>query len=288
MNLLHLLKNGDINGYTKALIRNYAIKMNKNHGQNFVVDKNLLNYLISIADLTTEDIVVEVGGGIGTVTFDLLKNCKKVYLYEIDPILSSIIVKVFNKYQDNLEVISGDFLTEAIPKHHKLVSNLPYNISSPFMKKITKMEYRPNIISVTFQKEFADHLCAKPGDSEYSRISVHSSFFYKLEIIETFSPSSFYPTPKVHSSLVRGCKLNPPDSVKEKDFSEFLTNLFCRKHKKVRNNLRVYSKALAREQRKDLMREIDKLEFKANQPVNLTPNEILSLFLEFKSILKNF
>ncbi|MHA2305436.1 MAG: 16S rRNA (adenine(1518)-N(6)/adenine(1519)-N(6))-dimethyltransferase RsmA [Candidatus Hodarchaeales archaeon] len=262
--------------------------MNKNHGQNFVVDKNLLNYLISIADLTTEDIVVEVGGGIGTVTFDLLKNCKKVYLYEIDPILSSIIVKVFNKYQDNLEVISGDFLTETIPKHHKLVSNLPYNISSPFMKKITEMEYRPNIISVTFQKEFADHLCAKPGDSEYSRISVHSSFFYKLEIIKTFSPSSFYPTPKVHSSLVRGCKLNPPDSVKEKDFSEFLTNLFCRKHKKVRNNLRVYSKALAREQRKDLMREIDKLEFKANQPVNLTPNEILSLFLEFKSILKNF
>lgn len=288
MNLLYLLENGDIDGYTKALTRKFAIKVNKDHGQNFVVNKSLLNNLISAADLKSGDIVVEVGGGIGTVTFDLLKRCRKVFLYEIDPILSSIIVKVFNEYLKDLEVISGDFLTEEIPKHQKLVSNLPFNISSPFIKKITEMEYRPKIISVTFQKEFADHLCAKPGDSGYSRISVHSSFFYKFDIIETFSPDSFFPPPKVHSCLVRGIKLEPPDSVKEKDFTVFLTNLFCRKHKKVRNNLRVYSKTLAREQRKDFMREVDELEYKADQPINLTPNEILCLFQEFRSLLENF
>ncbi len=274
--------------YTKALIRRFAIKVKKDHGQNFVVNKNLVNKLISVADLKSADIVVEVGGGIGTVTFDLLKNCKKVFLYEIDPILSSIIVKVFNEYLEDLEIISGDFLVKDIPKHQKLVSNLPYNISSPFLKKITEIEYPPEIISITFQKEFADHLCAKPGDSGYSRISVHSSFFYKFDIIETFSPDSFFPPPKVQSCLVRGIKLEPPDSVKEKDFTEFLTNLFCRKHKKVRNNLRVYSKTLAREQRKDFMREVDGLEYKADQPINLTPREILYLFQEFRSLLENF
>jgi ribosomal RNA small subunit methyltransferase A len=288
VNFLHYLEKGEIKAYTNALIENFAITTYKTQGQNFVIKKKVINDLLSAINLNDNDIIVEVGGGIGTLTFYLLKYCKHIFLYEINPILSSIILKVFNKFQDKLEVISGDFLEQNIPNHHKLVSNLPYNISSPFIKKIIEMRNQPDTLAVTFQKEFADHLCAKPGDSGYSRISVYSSFFYKFDIVSTFPPRYFFPSPKVHSSLVRGTRLTPPEIVKDKEFFIFLTNLFCRKHKKVRNNLQVYSKNFTRELRKDYLKEVDKLEFHSNQPKNLSPSEILNLFQEFQLLLRNF
>ncbi|MFX0086355.1 MAG: 16S rRNA (adenine(1518)-N(6)/adenine(1519)-N(6))-dimethyltransferase RsmA [Candidatus Hodarchaeota archaeon] len=288
MNFLHYLEKGEVKAYTNALIENFAININKTQGQNFVINKEVINGILSSINLNHNDIIVEVGGGIGTLTFYLLKYCKQIFLYEIDPLLSSIILKVFNKFQDKLEVISGDFLEQKIPNHQKLISNLPYHISSPFIRKIIEMKNRPDILAVTFQKEFADHLCAQPGESEYSRISVYSSFFYKFDIVSNFPPHYFFPTPKIHSSLVRGTRLTPPDIVKDKEFFTFLTNLFCRKHKKVRNNLQVYSRNLTRELRRDYLKEVDRLEFHSYQPINLSPHEILNLFQDFQSLMKNF
>jgi len=288
LEFLRYLEKEELKKYTNALIENYAIITHKSQGQNFVINKSLIDDLISTVNLEEEDIVVEVGGGIGTVTYYLLQKCKRIFLYEMDPILSSVILKVFNDYKTKLDVNSGDFLLQDIPNHKKLVSNLPYNISSPFIKKITEMKHRPEILAVTFQKEFADHLCAEPGDSAYSRLSVHSSFFYKFTIIKTFSSHYFFPSPKVQSSIVRGTRLTPPEIVNDPDFPTFLINLFCRKHKKVRNNLQIYSKQYERNLRKNFMNEVDNLEFYSNQPKNLSPNEILRLFQEFKSLMKSF
>lgn len=248
----------------------------------------MIDTLLIEARLDEKDTIVEVGSGIGTLTYFLLQSCQKVLSYELDPILSTIVRKEFFDYGDKLKVISGDFLKLEIPPHQKLISNLPYGISSPFIKKITEIEFRPEIVAVTLQREFANHLCAKPGDPDYSRISVFSSFFYDFEMIKTFPPRFFIPKPHVQSNLVRGIRLEPPKLIRGKAFFLFLTHLFCRKHKKVRNNLQVYVKEYPRDLRKLFRFELDKLEYRAHQPINLSPSEILDLFQQFNEIIISF
>lgn len=284
MNFLNLLSNGNLEKYTKSLIQKYAISPKKAWGQNFIIEKSVIDTLLSEVELNEEDTIIEVGGGIGTLTYFILQNCRKVFLYEIDPILSTIMKKEFINYEEKLEVISGDFLKLEIPYHQKLISNLPYSISSPFIRKISQSLHRPEIIGITLQSEFANHLCAKPGDPDYSRISVFSSFFYEFEIVRTFPPHFFIPRPNVYSSLIRGIKLKPPEITKDENFFIFLTHLFCRKHRKVRNNLRVYARHYPREIRTAFMTEINNLEFSTNQPINLTSSEILELYQQFRDL----
>ena len=286
--MIKLLSEGNLKLYTKTIIRNYAISPRKSWGQNFVVDKDIIDLLISEASFDQNDTVIEIGGGIGTLTYFLLQNCDNVISYEIDPLLSDIVLKEFQEYKSKLTVITGDFLELKIPPHQKIVSNIPYNISSPFIKKITEIHHSPDIITITLQKEFADHLCAKPGETDYSRISVYSSYFYKFNTIKTFSSNSFYPRPKVSSNLVRGDRLNPPDCVNEERFSNFVTNIFCRKHKKAKNNLKIYTKHLPRSLQKTVIKEISKLEFASIQPINLSPHQILDFYIKFFELLTDF
>jgi ribosomal RNA small subunit methyltransferase A len=288
LNFLHLLSRGNLKEYTRAIIQNYAIAPRKALGQNFVIDKSVIDAILLEADLNPKDTIVEVGGGIGTLTFFLLQECQKVISFEIDPILSTVIKKEFIDYNERLTVISGDFLKFETPPHQKLVSNLPYGISSPFIKKISRVSNCPETITVTLQNEFANHLCANPGEPNYSRISVYSSFFYKFDKILTFPSSFFFPKPKVNSSLVHGRRKEPPNEIRNNDFFIFLTNLFCRKHKKVRNNLKVYGRFQPHNIRRAFIKELDKLDFSSHQPIGLSPSQILDLFLQFKEIQKNF
>lgn len=271
------------------MLRKYAISPRKKWAQNFVVRKKVVDALLSGAKLDSKDKVIEVGGGLGTVTFFLLNKCTKVISYEIDPLLATIMVKNFIKYEKKLSVISDDFLTQKIPDHPKLIANLPYNISSPFIKKIINLEVPPETIAVTVQNEFARHLCARSGDADYSRISVFPSFFYHFELRETFPSNYFYPKPKVKSSLVIGRRTeNIPQPVKEKEFFTFITNLFCRKHRKVKNNLQVYKKIVDDSQRKRFKNELQQLEYSSHQPRHLSPQQILSLYIQFKELIRGF
>ena len=280
-----MLDNGDLKNYTRSILSEYAVQPRKKYGQNYVIRKALVDKILSIAQISSTDIIVEVGVGIGALTYFLLSNAKFVYSYEIDPLLASILKKEFFQFKDRLEIITGDFLEKEILPHHKLVSNLPYAISSPFIWKLTNMDVPPKLIVVTMQKEFADHLCAKPGSSNYSRLSVFSSYFFKFEKIMNFPPKFFLPQPRVTSCLVRGIKVEPPSIVKEKQFFHFLTSLFCRKHKKVRNNLMIYQKKIPQDQRKKFRSKLDKLPLTSHQPIKLSPNEILSLYSSFNQMI---
>ncbi|MHA1941653.1 MAG: 16S rRNA (adenine(1518)-N(6)/adenine(1519)-N(6))-dimethyltransferase RsmA [Candidatus Hodarchaeales archaeon] len=282
-----LLQNGNLKEYTRSIVREYALRPKKNYGQNFVTEKKLIDQIISLANIQDKDIIVEVGGGIGTLTYYLLNHSNQVITYEIDPLLASVLKKEFYIFENKLEVISGDFLTKDIVPHTKIVSNLPYAISSPFIWKITNLEIPPEVVVVTLQKEFANHLCAEPGTSDYSRLSVFASYFIKFEKKFDIPSDFFTPKPKVESSIVRGISIKPPDFVKEKDFFHFLTALFCRKHRRVRNNLHIYQKKLPKVQRKNFRDSLDRLEFASAQPVNLSPTQILSLYIEFQDILQH-
>ena len=281
-----MLDSGDLKGYTQSILSEYAVEPKKRYGQNYVINKALIDKLLSTAQIDPNDIIVEVGGGVGTLTYFLVKKAKSVHSYEIDPLLSSILKKEFFPFSNQLEIITGDFLKKEIVPHHKLVSNLPYAISSPFIWKLSNMDVPPELIVVTMQKEFADHLYANPGTSNYSRLSVFSSFFFKFEKIVEISPHFFLPRPRVTSCLVRGIKIDPPNIVKEKQFFLFLTSLFCRKHKKSRNNLLVYQKRIPPLQRRNFRAKLDGLPLSSQQPINLTPDQILSLYSDFDQMIR--
>ena len=281
-----MLDSGDLKSYTRSILSEYAVEPKKQYGQNYVIKKALINKILLAAQIDPNDIIVEVGGGIGTLTYYLVKNAKFVHSYEIDPLLTSILKKEFFTFSNQLEIIFGDFLKKKIVPHHKLVSNLPYAISSPFIWKLSNMDVPPELVVVTMQKEFAEHLCANPGSTNYSRLSVFSSYFFKFEKIEEFPPHFFFPRPRVTSCLVRGIKIDPPSIVKEKQFFLFLTSLFCRKHKKSRNNLLIYQKKISSSQRRNFRAKLDDIPLSSQQPINLTPDQILSLYSDFDRMIR--
>lgn len=269
------------------MVREYALSPKKKLGQHFVTKKKLIDNIVSLANIQERDIIVEVGAGIGTLTYYLLSKSNKVFAYEIDPLLASVLKKEFYQFENQLEIISGDFLTKDIPQHNKIVSNLPYSISSPFIWKISNLVNLPEVLVITVQKEFANHLCAEPATSDYSRLSVYASYFFNFEKKIDIPSSYFTPKPKVDSSIVKGYSIKPPERVKEKAFIKYLTALFCRKHRKVRNNLIVYQKMLPKSHRKNFRDLLDRFEFASSQPVNLSPDQIFSLYIEFQELIRH-
>ena len=285
LSLLKYLEEGDLKTYTREIILEYAIVPKKGFSQNFVVKKALIDEILKIAQISDDESVVEVGGGIGTLTYFLLSKAKEVFSYEIDPLLSSILRKEFFRFEDKLKVILGDFLEEEISPTKKIISNLPYSISSPFVSKIANLAIPPELVVVTVQEEFANHLCAETGSSNYSRLSVYSSYFFKFEKIKRIPPETFFPKPKVSSFIVKGTPLQSPDTVKDKNFFPFLTALFSRKHKKARNNFGIYKKKLIKQDRSKFQKLLDSIDNSSIQPINLTPDAILNFFIDFQQLV---
>ena len=286
LDLLKYLAEGDLKKYTREIVLEYAITPKKGLSQNFVVKKALIDNILAISEINKDDTIVEVGGGIGTLTYFLLANAGKVLSYEIDPLLSSILKKEFYNFGDKLKVISGDFLKENVIPTQKIISNLPYNISSPFISKISNFEIPPSLVVVTVQEEFANHLCAKTGSSNYSRLSVFSSYFFKFEKIKIIPPEYFYPRPKVSSCIVKGTPVQSPAIVRERGFFPFLTALFTRKHRKSRNNFGIYQKKLVKQDRSKFQKSLDTIDCVSKQPINLTPEEILNFYIDFRYMIK--
>ena len=286
LDLLKFLEEGDLKKYTREIIIEYAISPKKKFSQNFVVKKALIDEILKISEIKADDIIIEVGGGIGTLTYFLLTKAREVVSYEIDPLLSSILKKEFYKFKDKLTVISGDFLKEEVVPTKKIISNLPYSISSPFISKITNFEIPPSMVVVTVQEEFANHLCAKTGSSNYSRLSVYSSYFFKFEKIKKIPPEYFYPKPKVSSYIVKGISVRSPEIVKEQGFFPFLTALFSRKHRKSRNNFGIYQKKLMRPDRSRCQNLLDTIDNSSIQPINITSDAILDFYIEFRQLIE--
>jgi 16S rRNA (adenine1518-N6/adenine1519-N6)-dimethyltransferase len=268
------------------MITDYAITPYKAYGQNFVIKKELIDEMLASAQIEDDETILEIGGGIGTLTYSLLQKAKDVITYEIDPILASVLKKEFFSYNTRLKVISSDFLKEDKIPRGKIVSNLPYSISSPVMWKISRLPNPPKLIVLTLQEEFANHLCAKVGSKDYSRLSVYSSYFYEIEKVLIISSDYFYPQPQVSSCLVKGVSIDSPDIIKEKPFFIFLTALFCRKNKKARNNLMVFQKKLERRNRIQYRNQLDSLEFSQKKSIHLSPDEILAFYLDYSQMIK--
>jgi 16S rRNA (adenine1518-N6/adenine1519-N6)-dimethyltransferase len=270
---------------TLKILNREGIKLDKRKGQNYLVDKNVLSSIIQSADLSTKDIVLEVGAGIGNLTIPLAKNAGKVIAVEQDRTIASILVKRLKELQiANVEVIIGDATKIKFPKFNKVVANLPYKISSPITFKILKYDFEFAILM--YQLEFAERMIAKPGDSNYSRLSVMINFYTYIEMLFKVSNNVFLPKPKVSSAVV---KLTPKNEV---DVDEFLSNvtraLFQHKRKKVRNALMDSFHeigVLDKYERRDLLSKLNQ-EFLNQRVINMEPKNIRKLSKEVERTIK--
>lgn len=218
---------------TRELLKRYRFYPKKRLGQHFVTDRALLERMTSYASLSPEDVVLEVGAGLGFLTRLLAERCGQVIAVEIDGGLMGILRDELRD-MGNVKLVHGDVLDTSLPRFNKVVSTPPYSISSPLLFWLLERPF--NCAVLTFQEEFANRLAARVGSRDYSRLTVATYYKADAELLDFVPKSSFHPPPDVHSVVVRLKPRAPPFKVKdEKTFFELVKVMFTQRNKKVRN-----------------------------------------------------
>lgn len=201
-------------------------------GQNFLQDSRIAERIVKYAEISKNDIVLEIGPGYGIITNEIVKRAKHVIAVEKDTKLFNKLVKIF----PNIEIIKGDILKMNIPYFDILVSNLPFEISSPILEKLSKKEWKTAVLVV--QKEFGERFFSSPGKKKYSRLTIFMNYYFNCEKMEVIPRWKFCPKPKVDAMIVRLKKRIPPFDVDER-FWSLVNLLFRHKRKIVRSALKV-------------------------------------------------
>lgn len=186
----------------------------KKFGQNFITDKNLLDAIVNDAEITSEDEVLEIGTGAGTLTKAIAEKSKKIVTLEIDNSLRDFLKNQFDSI-NNIELYFADFMkvdasevNSKFTKPFKVVANLPYYITTPIIFKLVEEKYSLKSITIMVQKEVAERLVAKSGTKDYGSISVQLQAIADLEITRIVKRQMFSPQPNVDSAVVN-IKFNP-------------------------------------------------------------------------------
>ena len=275
---------------TKSILNQHGITLNKNLGQNYLIDKNKRDQIVRFGNINKNDTVLEIGTGIGTLTIELAKKAGKVIAIEQDENIYKILTKRLKDEKiDNVELINADALSVDFPKFNKIVSNLPYQISSPITFKFLSYDF--DLAILMYQKEFADRMNGEVGSKNYSRLSAMLYFKCNVEKLTDVSAESFIPKPKIDSTVV---ELTPKENkISDEDFkiySNFTKALFQHRNKKIRNALIDSRHIISNIDKKVLKQRLNDIqseeinEYLSKRVVALTPEEILKLSKELNPI----
>lgn len=277
---------------TKDILNEHGIKLNKNLGQNYLIDKNKRDQIINFGNVTKDDVVLEIGTGIGTLTIELAKKAKKVIAIEQDEKICSILAKRLKDEKiDNVELINDDALKVEFPEFNKIISNLPYQISSPITFKF--LDYDFDLAILMYQKEFAARMNGEVGTKDYSRLSAMLYFKCDVEKLTEVSNESFIPKPQIDSTVI---KLTPKENtIDNEDFriySKFTKALFQHRNKKIRNALIDSRHIISNIDKKVLKKRLNEIEdekiqdYLKERVVVLSPEEILFISQKLSPIFE--
>ncbi|WP_296786503.1 16S rRNA (adenine(1518)-N(6)/adenine(1519)-N(6))-dimethyltransferase RsmA [uncultured Methanobrevibacter sp.] len=266
---------------TKDILSRHGIKLNKNLGQNYLIDKNKRDQIINFGDISKEDVILEIGTGIGTLTIELAKRAKKVIAIEQDKKIFEILAqRLEDEKIDNVELINDDALKVDFPPFNKIISNLPYQISSPITFKFLNYDF--DLAILMYQKEFASRMNGEVGTKNYSRLSAMLYFKCDVEKLTDVSNESFIPKPQIDSTVV---KLTPKENIISDDdfrtYSKFTKALFQHRNKKIKNALIDSRHIISNIDKKVLKKRLNTIdderlvEYLKMRVVMLTPEEIL-------------
>lgn len=204
----------------KTLLREMGLRPRKHLGQNFLVDQNLLRVIVEKAAVGDRDIILEVGSGTGLLTKHLAERARRVLAVEIDPRLYGLTMELLQGYANvhflntdvlktkttidpAIEAVIVPWLKEEEGLRLKVVSNLPYSISTPFIIAILTGGLPVECMVLTLQRDIVDRLLARPGTKEYGVLSVIAQLFSDVELLRRLPPEVFWPVPQVKSAIVR-------------------------------------------------------------------------------------
>ena len=235
------------------LTRRFAevgLEPNKRHGQNFLIDLNLIELLARTADINSNDVVLEVGTGMGSLTTRMAERAAAIVTVEIDQYLFQLAreelerfenvtmlqqdaLRNKNHYADNVLDTIRKKLAAGPGRQFKLASNLPYNIATPAVSNLLASDITPATMTVTIQKELADRMVATPRTKDYSALSIWMQSQCDIEIVRVMQPSVFWPRPKVQSAIVH-IVFRPEKRKRIKDvdfFHQFVRSMFFHRRK---------------------------------------------------------
>jgi len=207
---------------TNYILRKYNIRANKSLGQNFLINQNVVDEIVNNAEISKDDLIIEIGPGLGTLTKQLLEKAGKVVCIELDERMVRILKDRFSLYE-NFEIINEDVLkvdlNQIIEKENKkckIVANLPYYITTPIIMKLLEDNLKIESITVMIQKEVAERLTAKPGEKLSGAITYSVYYYCESEKILEVPPESFIPEPEVTSEVIKlKLRNEPPVQVEE-------------------------------------------------------------------------
>lgn len=235
---------------TKNIMKQYNIRANKSLGQNFLIDQNVIENIVECSDISKQDLIIEIGPGLGTLTEYLIEKAMKVICVELDKRMVDILSERFKECR-NLEIINQDILKinlqELIKnekqknqiKNVKIVANLPYYITTPIIMKLLEEKLDLETITVMIQKEVAERLIATPGEKLTGAITYAVNYYSEGEGIIDVSRDSFIPRPEVTSKVIKlKIRKEAPVKVKnEKLMFEIIKTAFMQKRKTLLNAL---------------------------------------------------
>jgi 16S rRNA (adenine1518-N6/adenine1519-N6)-dimethyltransferase len=234
---------------TREILDKYGFSFKKSLGQNFLIDTNILRNIVHHSGVHSESGAIEIGPGIGALTEQLAKNCKKVVAFEIDQRLLPILKDTLSAY-DNIQVIHEDILKADVAKVIEeeftgqvddlhIVANLPYYVTTPIIMKLLEERLPLESITVMLQKEVADRMAAAPGTKEYGSLSIAVQYYTTAAVAMIVPKTVFVPQPNVDSAVIH-LKVRDKPAVEVEDegfFFEITRASFAQRRKTILNNL---------------------------------------------------
>ena len=225
----------------KSLLKKYSIRPSKRLGQNFLINKGILEKIIKTSDLSGKDTVLEIGSGAGSLTIELAKKVKKVVAVEKDGKMCEVLKEALKSQNiKNVEIVKEDILKIDVSsfnlKKYKVVANIPYYLTSRLIRKLLESSNHPLEIILMIQKEVAGRICSKPP--KMSLLSVSVQFYAKPKIICFVSKRSFWPQPKIDSAIIKIVPLGVKTPEKfNRQFFRIVKAGFSQPRKQLANNL---------------------------------------------------
>ena len=234
---------------TKFIMKKYNISANKSLGQNFLIDDEAVSTIVDTAKVTKDDLIIEIGPGLGTLTSKLLEKAGKVIAIELDKKMVLVLEDRFSLY-DNFECINEDVLKVDLEsliseekskglKTAKIVANLPYYITTPIIMKLLEEKLDIETITVMIQKEVADRLVAEPGKANTGAITYAINYYTNPKVVLQVPNTAFIPAPDVNSTVIQLEVLQKPkiDVIDEEMFFKVIKYAFMQIRKTLLNSL---------------------------------------------------
>ena len=260
---------GNIFEETKYILKKYGITANKSLGQNFLINDHVVEKIIEGAEISKEDLVIEIGSGLGTLTKELLEKAGKVIAIELDKRMIEILTDRFGLYNNfelinedvlkvNLEKIIPDNLKDNIKKA-KIVANLPYYITTPIIMKLLEEKLPIESITVMIQKEVADRLIDVPGGKNSGAITYAVYYYSEAQEILEVEPNSFIPEPAVDSKVIKlNIRKDKPVNIEDENLMfDIIKYAFMQRRKTLVNAL---EKSGLFKNKNDIVNILEKLE----------------------------